>query len=368
MGRVVNSLGIGGPVVGDEPHSGKCRLALVMMLVLVTVAGGDGQSSAVPLARRGIWIGAYVPPSPWESMNAVRDLERSIGRRLDVVHIYKAWGEAWGLYDDRTVRELTLATADNRRALITWEPWVHSQGVNQPSFSLASIATGEHDAYIRSWAYGLRDFPGIVYLRPMHEMNGNWYPWAGGVNGNSATDYIAAWHHMHGVFAQAGVGNVRWVWSPYALDVPTWNRFEAYYPGDEYVDVLALDAYNWGAGGGHPEDDGSAQYSTDSNGGSRWQDVDELLSDPYQRLAKIGRQPVWLAEVGSAEQGGDKATWLRTLLESRGYDRVTAIVWFDADKERDWRITSSARVAATVARALAGTHPTDYGSPTPGFS
>ncbi|MCA1702444.1 MAG: beta-mannanase [Actinobacteria bacterium] len=280
-------------------------------------------------------------------MKAVHDLEQSIGRRLDLVHIYKAWAETWGQYSDQTIRELTLASANNRRPLITWEPWAHSQGVNQPNFSLASIATGKHDPYIRSWAHGLRDFPSTVYLRPMHEMNSNWYPWAGAVNENNFTDYIAAWRHMHAIFDQVGANNVRWVWSPYALDVPTGNRFEAYYPGIEYVDILAFDAYNWGSGDSHSPE----------RSGTQWQNVDELLSVPYERLIKLGRQPVWLTEVGSAEQGGDKASWLRMLLQSRSYDRISAVVWFHANKERDWRITSSVSVTTTVAQAIAGTQP-----------
>jgi hypothetical protein len=312
----------------------KWHLVLVAVIVVIAAACSR-EKSAVPLVQRGIWIGAYAPPAPWDSMDAVHDLERSIGRKLDLVHIYKAWGDPWGQYNDQTIRELTLATADNRRALITWEPWVLSQGVDQPNFSLASITAGRYDSYIRSWAYGLRDFPGIVY------------PWAGGVNGNTAGGYIAAWRHMHDIFDQEGVGNVRWVWSPYALDVPMKNRFETYYPGRKYVDILALDAYNWGV--------------SDSNSGHRserrWQEVDELMLSPYQRLANIGAQAVWLTEVGSAEEGGDKARWLQTLLESHNYTRIRAVVWFDADKERDWRITSSARVTSLVARVLIGTRP-----------
>lgn len=279
-------------------------------------------------------------------MEAVHDLERSIGRRLDLVHIYKSWAETWGQYSDQTIQELTLATADHRRPLITWEPWANCQGVNQPGFTLASIATGKHDSYLWSWAYGLREFPGTVYLRPMHEMNSNWYPWAGGVNRNTPTDYVTAWRHMHDVFDQARASNVRWVWSPYASDVPTENIFEEYYPGVEYVDILALDAYNWGVGDSHWE-----------QSGVRWQYVDELLSAPYRRLVELGPQPVWLTEVGSAEQGGDKASWLRMLLQSCDYDRLSAVVWFHADKERDWRLTSSVSVTTTVAQALAGTRP-----------
>ena len=45
-----------------------------------------------------------------------------------------------------------------------------------------------------------RNQAGARYLRPMHEMNGNWYPWAEGVNGNVAGDYVNAWRHVRAIF------------------------------------------------------------------------------------------------------------------------------------------------------------------------
>jgi hypothetical protein len=85
--------------------------------------------------------------------------------------------------------------------------------------------------------------------------------------------------------------------------------------------------------------------------------VTEVLSAPLRRLSTLGAQPIWLAEVGSAEQGGDKANWLRTLLSARDRSRISAVIWFHTDKERDWRITSSPQAAAAVTAALAGTRP-----------
>ena len=77
----------------------------------------------------------------------------------------------------------------------------------------------------------------------MHEMNGNWYPWAGTVNGNSPKLFRAAWRRMHRIFAKQRARNVRWVFSPIVENVPRTraNRFQRYYPGRRYVDVLALD-------------------------------------------------------------------------------------------------------------------------------
>jgi beta-mannanase len=246
---------------------------------------------------------------------------------------------------------MTIASADGRRVLVTWEPWSVSGGVDQSAYRLKDIAAGKYDDYIQSWAYGLRDYPGPVFLRFAHEMNGNWYPWAGGQNGNTPADYIAAWRHVHDVFDRTGATNVRWVWCPYAQDFPAANSLESFYPGRRYVDVIALDAYNWGTGASQP---GGLPLS---RGAGIWQTVDQLLDKPYQRLLKLGPQPVWLAEIGSAEQGGDKAAWLHSLLFTRLYARVTAVVWFNDDKERNWRLDSSPTAIAAVHSAMAGTKP-----------
>jgi hypothetical protein len=302
----------------------------------------------IPLVERNIWIGAYAPPAPWVSMAGVTELEKSIGRRLDIVHIYTAWGERWGAYNSETIRQLNSATSDGRHALVTWEPWTLGQGVDQDNFALARISAGIFDAYIRTWAKGLRSFPGVVYLRPMHEMNGDWYPWCIGVNGNSPQDYIQAWRHMWGIFEEEQVTNVRWIWCPYVVDSSASNMLELAYPGDQCVDLLGLDVYNWGT---------SAHHDDDANDSDRWKTVNECLEPAYQRISGLAPQPIWLAEVGCAEDGGDKAQWLEDLLDSPDYDRISALVFFDADKERDWRVNSSPASRIAVANSLAETQP-----------
>ena len=76
----------------------------------------------------------------------------------------------------------------------------------------------------------LRALRARIHLRPMHEMNGNWYPWAGTVNGNSPKLFRAAWRRMHRIFAKQRARNVRWVVSPIVENVPRTraNRFQRY--------------------------------------------------------------------------------------------------------------------------------------------
>jgi hypothetical protein len=56
------------------------------------------------------------------------------------------------------------------------------------------------------------------------------------------------------------------------------------------------------------------------------------------------KKPIMIAEVGCAEHGGDKASWIRSayLEEIPGkFPGIKAVSWFDADKENDWRVNSS---------------------------
>ena len=54
------------------------------------------------------------------------------------------------------------------------------------------------------------------------------------------------------------------------------------------------------------------------------------------------RKPIELSEVGSTEQGGSKAAWIRGMFDELGGARTSGrVVWFNLRKEADWRIESS---------------------------
>jgi beta-mannanase len=255
-------------------------------------------------------------------------LEEAIGRRLDVILWYQHWA-GWG--PDFHPEWVAGAAAGGRIPLLTWEAWAPGSP-EQPEFRLKRIADGVLDAYIERWGRDVAAYDQPLYLRPLHEMNGNWYPWGGTVNGNSPRDYVQAWRRMHEIFRHAGATNVRWVWSPCAQDVPRGptNAFELYYPGAAYVDVLALDGYNWG---------------TSEGGFGGWRSFDQIFAASYARITSLGAQPVWIAETASDTTGGDKSAWVRDMFAAAArYQRLRAIVWFHTLKERDWRATSPADV------------------------
>ena len=61
-----------------------------------------------------------------------------------------------------------------------------------------------------------------------------------------------------------------------------------------------------------------------------------------------------IAETSSAEHGGSKADWNTALISYLAAQAdVTAVVWFNFNKETDWRINSSTSSSAALAAALA---------------
>jgi beta-mannanase len=152
----------------------------------------------------------------------------------------------------------------------------------------------------------------------------------------SPDKYIAAYRHVHD--ALSGVDNAVWAWCPNVTDEPRadWNRAMDYYPGDDYVDWTCVDGYNWG-----------------ETQGIGWESFADTFADIYPMLASKGK-PIMIGEMASAESGGDKASWIDAIIPAlkADYPLIRGLIWFDIDKETDWRISSSPAAEAAFARMI----------------
>ncbi len=240
------------------------------------------------------------------------------------------------------VAGLELVSKQGATPIITWEPWQWGGGIEQRAYSLARITGGSFDTYLKQWGAELGAWGKPVMLRFGHEMNGGWYPWGDGVNGNGGTDFVQAWKHVHDVVRGAGATNVQWVWTP-NIDEPGQTADMArFYPGPEYTDFVGLDGYNWGTTFPH----------------GKWVTPQMLFGAGLAQLHRLAPgKPILIAETGSGEDGGSKPEWVSSLVSYlAAQPGLIGFIWFDLDKERDWRIDSSAQSAAAFARALAARH------------
>lgn len=332
-------------------HVRRASLGIAGMLALVVIANAPQfaapaafapdplllNASNSPGAAPSVYYGAYVPG--WLSdLSRVTAFEADAGKPVAIV----MWYQGWGLTDGS--QNFQPAWMDRVRAhgsipMISWEPWLYTAGVNQPQYALRQIAGGTFDAYIAAWADASKAWGHPYFLRFAAEMNGNWFPWCEQVNGNAPGDYVAAWRHVHDIFAARGATNVTWVWSPNVAYFGSTPLAELY-PGDEYVDWLGVDGYNWGT----------------SAPGKSWQSFAQVFGPTYATLTQLSAKPLMIAETASAEAGGDKAVWIADALAvqiPRVFPRIRAVVWFDENKETDWRIESSPAGQAAFAAAIA---------------
>lgn len=90
----------------------------------------------------------------------------------------------------------------------------------------------------------LEDAGVVVLFRPFMEMNGNWFWW--GANGDNS-QFIALWQYTFNYLtATKDLHNLLFVFAPWYQSS---SSVMSMYPGDPFVDIVGIDAYNYKAGG-----------------------------------------------------------------------------------------------------------------------
>jgi hypothetical protein len=213
----------------------------------------------------------------------------------------------------------------------------------QISASSYEIASGKKDQEIHNWALAYKTYAEgpngeerIAFIAPLQEMNscqqaGCWTQW-GGDPGN----YKIAYRRIRQIFDQVGIpiNSVRWVfapngWSHYKYDYP----FENYYPGHEFVDVVAISAYNFGG------------CTT-----STWKSPEVVFNNPnhihlsegsyLDRLREMApAKKIFIAQTGTAGYGTAKNLWLDEAYDYLGnYPGVSGVLYFNIRTQCEWRV------------------------------
>jgi hypothetical protein len=187
-------------------------------------------------------------------------------------------------------------------------------------FSLEKIIAGEFDADLSAWAQAARNFASPILIEWGTEPNGDWFAWNGKWNGGAEhgpSRFVQAYRHIVDIMRGAGADNLQWVWHVNWDDQPDtkWNRFENYFPGEKYVDWMALSAY------------GPTTPTTRNESESFAYKINEA----YPRLVKLAPgKPIIVAEFGCDlhNRHVDATAWARDALENLFSDRWPAVIGF----------------------------------------
>jgi beta-mannanase len=272
--------------------------------------------ASAELKQIGAWVGGTgTYPQPTKSnVEAFQTLQN---RHVDLISVFVVWDDNNWVW---TKKYADIAAENKSTLLVTWMA---------NAYTTPQIISGNADTYLKAYAEGVKSYGKEIWLRPFHEANGDWYDWgiAKSGAGNTNQTLIDAWKHVVTIFRNAGVTNVKWVWTTNATNSGS-ASFTGWFPGDDWVDMVSIDGYNWGT----------------AQSWSKWQSFTQVFTPAYNALS-ISSKPLFIPEFSCSEHGGDKAQWIKDMFNDipSKFPRIFALMWFSQSKsaEADWAVNTS---------------------------
>lgn len=247
----------------------------------------------------------------------VEKFAQAVGRPPNIVMSYSSWGEPFSISFAETAQH------HGATLLIDLDP---------TSTSCASIAAGQQDAFLESYAQSVKAFGHPVIISFGHEMNGTWYPW--GWTHTQPAVFVRAWQHVVDVFRQTGADNVTWLWAINSV-ASYEGPIADYWPGASYVTWVALDAYYYSPG----------------------DDFSGVFGPSIAALRQLTTKPILIAETAVGQLAG-QASKIPGLFAGVSSAGLLGFVWYDQAQNdgvyhQDWRLEGHPHAVAAFRAAAA---------------
>ncbi|MGD0924147.1 MAG: glycosyl hydrolase [Streptosporangiaceae bacterium] len=235
----------------------------------------------------------YRPPTLFTSV---------AGRKPNLTVYYSSWDMPF------RARFATAAARAGAVVLVHMEPWHQS---------MAAIAAGDSDRYLRRFAAAVRHYGSHVIISFAPEADGRWYPW--GWHHANPAQWVAAWRHVVEVFRRSGATNVTWLWVV-SGDSRATGHVRNWWPGPRYVNWIGVDGYYF-----RPAD----TFRT-------------VIGKTVRNIRKFTRKPVLVSEVGVGPRAGQAAK-IPGLFAGIRHDHLLGLIYFDVNQHQgpfhqDWRL------------------------------
>lgn len=278
----------------------------------------------------GVYPGGYTGEENDLTLDDLHSYEEAAGKKAVWVYFSHNWyeGRAFPLQTATWIRE--AGSIPFIRLMLRSSA---EQNVKEPIFTLQAIIDGQFNADLRGWCAAARNFETSLLVEYGTEVNGEWFSWNGVWNGGDATSgygdpnepdgperFRDAYRHIVKICRDEGAENITWVFHLNAEDWPqkSWNAFENYYPGDDYIDWIGISNY----GAQTPQDDYCDEFRLAMD--AVYLRVDSLIPD----------KPIFIAEFGVTKNNPlcDQAEWARSALTditSFRWARIIAFSWWN---------------------------------------
>jgi mannan endo-1,4-beta-mannosidase len=265
--------------------------AIAVIIGAIAVLPGQPSTQADPPGT-DLYLGLYAPGAPG-SYAGIDNFAQAIGRQPNLVVYYSTWGEPF---------HANFAAQAAQQGAVTLVQ------IDTGAASLAAVAAGQYDPYLRSYASAVKRYGGQVILSFDHEMNGDWSSW--GYRHTSSAVFVAAWRHVVTLFRQQGASNVTWMWTINVFNALGRNVADParWWPGQSYVNWVGIDGY----------------YNSPSVG------FDSLFGPTIADARMLTHDPILIAETGASQAAGQSAKITETFAGIRTF-QLLGLVLFDQD-------------------------------------
>jgi mannan endo-1,4-beta-mannosidase len=293
----------------------RSRLVMILAIVLAAAAvaiAGTRLARSLPsrptVAHASLepgsasYLGVFEPGAP-PGYGPVASFTKAAGKQPNLLEYFSGWVQPF---------DTSFAQMLHQHGII---PFVQ---IDPTDASIAQIAAGTYDAYLRSYADSVRDFRHAVVIGFGHEMNAPWYSW--GYGRTPAATFVEAWRHIVTLFRGQGADNVTWLWTLQADETGT-GPIASWWPGAHYVSWVGIDGYYY--------------YASDT--------FNRVFGKTIQQVRTFTNKPVLLSETAVGPKD-DPFVNVTNLFNGMVTDKTLGLVWFDKDQQgtridqQDWRI------------------------------
>jgi hypothetical protein len=202
--------------------------ALLAQKVIAGTGGGGSTPPPPPPTGSGTWSsGVYIG-------SAATSAAHTFG-------VWRGGGDPPVVLD---FSDNTWASIEAGYGLAEWKAAGYNKVVFSPwmlpatGATFAAGAAGSYDSHWTALATVIASNGGTnVIVRPGWEMNGDWFVWS--MDNTTSANWIAYWRKIVNAM-RAVVPGLQFDWCPMLGK----QNPEAFYPGDAYVDIIGIDAYN----------------------------------------------------------------------------------------------------------------------------
>jgi hypothetical protein len=307
---------------------------MLLAFVIAAVAVGFTGARFTYLPATPPAVHASLPPAPISYLGAFEDgappsygpieeFAKAAGKEPNLIGYYSGWAEPFAT---------------------SFAESMHSHGVTpfvqiDPTLaSVAGIADGTYDGYLKLYADDVRDFRHAVVIGFGHEMNAPWYSW--GYGNVLQSTFVAAWKHIVNVFRSEGADNVTWLWTIQADEKGT-GPIASWWPGPQYVTWVGIDGY----------------YSKPSD------TFTSIFAPTIRQVRSLTSKPILLSETAVGRHDNQLSN-IYNLFSGMLQYKTLGLVWFDKNQtdqmtpvgtpHEDWRIEDNSQAEQAFQAGVSG--------------